>query len=91
MWPPRHPEARLKARLTDSKPIVDAFFTWCDEEAGRGLDEPPTAKAIGYARNQRIALQRFLDDGRLPYTTTAPSASAAEKPSGGASRLWPPL
>lgn len=38
--------------------------------AGRGevkvLDETPAAKAIGYARNQRIALQRFLSDGRLP-------------------------
>src|SRR4051795_774399 len=30
------------------------------------LDETPTAKAISYALNQRVALQRFLDDGRLP-------------------------
>jgi hypothetical protein len=30
------------------------------------LDESPIAKAIGYARNQRLALQRFLGDGRLP-------------------------
>jgi transposase len=48
------------------KPIVDAFFTWCEQEAGRALDQTPTAKAIGYALNQRVALQRFLDDGRLP-------------------------
>ena len=33
---------------------------------GHVLDETPTAKAIGYALNQRVALQRFLDDGRLP-------------------------
>jgi transposase len=32
------------------------------------LDESPLATAIGYARNQRIALRRFLDDGRLPLT-----------------------
>jgi transposase len=32
------------------------------------VDESPLATAIGYARNQRIALRRFLDDGRLPLT-----------------------
>lgn len=30
------------------------------------LDETPISKAIGYSRNQRAALCRFLDDGRLP-------------------------
>jgi hypothetical protein len=50
----------------ESKPIADGFFAWCAAEAGRVLDETPTAKAIGYALNQRVALQRFLDDGRLP-------------------------
>jgi transposase len=65
-WATAPPQERLTARLDESRPIVDAFFSWCDEEAGRVLDETPTAKAIGYARNQRVALQRFLDDGRLP-------------------------
>ncbi|MBI3183242.1 MAG: IS66 family transposase, partial [Myxococcales bacterium] len=60
------PEERLRRRQRDAKPIVDAFFVWCDEEALKVLDETPAAKAIGYARNQRIALQRFLSDGRLP-------------------------
>lgn len=60
------PEVRLRARKEQSKPIVDAFFAWCDEQAMSALDETPTSKAIGYARNQRAALQRFLDDGRLP-------------------------
>jgi transposase len=60
------PEARLATRRADSKTIVDGFFAWCQAEVGRVLDETPTAKAIGYALNQRVALQRFLDDGRLP-------------------------
>ncbi len=30
------------------------------------LDETPIQAALRYATNQRIALQRFLDDGRLP-------------------------
>lgn len=32
------------------------------------LDESPIAAAIGYAINQREALGRFLDDGRLPLS-----------------------
>jgi transposase len=60
------PEARLAARRAESEAIVDAFSSWCEAEAGKVLDETPTAKAIGYALNQRVALQRFLDDGRLP-------------------------
>jgi transposase len=60
------PEERLAVRRAESGPIIDGFFAWCQAEAGRILDETPTAKAIGYALNQRVALQRFLDDGRLP-------------------------
>jgi transposase len=60
------PEERLKVRQTLSKPIVEGFFAWCDAEQDQVLDETPISKAIGYARNQRVALQRFLEDGRLP-------------------------
>jgi transposase len=60
------PDARLATRRAESKAIVDGFFAWCEAEAKQVLDETPTAKAIGYALNQRVALQRFLDDGRLP-------------------------
>ena len=54
------------ARQEQSKPAVDAFFAWCDAEANRVLDESPMADGIRYARNQRVALQRFLDDPDLP-------------------------
>ena len=57
---------RREIRQARAAPIVDAFFAWCDQEAGRVLDESPIAQGIGYARNQRVALRRFLDDGRLP-------------------------
>jgi len=60
------PAEKLRRRQQDARPIVDAFFSWCDEEALKVLDETPISKAIRYARNQRTALQRFLDDGRLP-------------------------
>ena len=60
------PELRLEVRQRDSKPLIDAFFAWCDEQASQVLDETPISKGITYARNQRVALQRFLVDGRLP-------------------------
>jgi transposase len=60
------PEEKLRRRQKDSKPVIDAFFAWCDEEALKVLDETPISKAIGYAQNQRVALSRFLEDGRLP-------------------------
>jgi transposase len=49
-----------------SKPIVDSFFSWCDAEATNVLDSTPIADGIRYARNQRVGLARFLEDGRLP-------------------------
>ena len=49
-----------------SRPIVDAFFSWCDAEVGAVLDDTPISDGIRYARNQKVGLSRFLDDGRLP-------------------------
>lgn len=65
-WKNSPPEEKLRLRQEKSKPVVDAFFLWCDEESLKVLDETPISKAIGYARNQREALRRFLTDGRLP-------------------------
>ena len=57
---------REEVRRQKSRPIADAFFDWCEQQAAHVLDETPISKALGYARNQRAALRRFLDDGRLP-------------------------
>jgi transposase len=48
------------------RPHVDSFFAWVEQQhrlfdAQRGY----LRTALGYARNQRNALMRFLDDGRL--------------------------
>jgi transposase len=67
-WKTAPPEEKLRRRQKDSKPIVDAFFAWCDEESLKVLDETPISKAIGYARNHREAFCRFLSDGRLPLS-----------------------
>jgi len=57
---------RERVRADQSRPVVDRFFDWCDHQAATALDETPIARAVGYARNQRVALYRFLEDGRLP-------------------------
>ena len=55
-----------KIREKRSRYIVDAFFSWCDAEAASVLDDTPIAAGIRYARNQRVGLAQFLEDGRLP-------------------------
>jgi transposase len=57
---------REQVRREQSAPLVEAFFTWCDQQAAVVLDGTPLAAALTYARNQRVALSRFLADGRLP-------------------------
>ena len=51
-----------------SRSIVRDFFAWCRAEQDFVLDDSPVDTAIGYAINQQKALERFLDDGRLPMT-----------------------
>lgn len=60
------PKKRARIRNKHSRPIIERFFSWCDAEAPRVLDDTPIADGIRYARNQRTGLSRFLDDGRLP-------------------------
>jgi transposase len=57
---------REQVRREQSQPLLDKFFQWCDEQAIVALDGTPISKALGYARNQRVALCRFVEDGRLP-------------------------
>jgi transposase len=62
---------RQRVRSEHSRPVVDAFFAWCERAADDALDDTPLARGIGYARNQRPALERFLEDGRLPIHNNA--------------------
>ena len=57
---------REKIRRKHSAPIVERFYSWCDEEWPKLLEDTPIYDGVRYARNQRTGLQRFLDDGRLP-------------------------
>jgi hypothetical protein len=61
--PRKKKEAIRKKR---SQPIVESFLSWCDAEASLVLDDTPISDGIRYARNQRVGLSRFIEDGRLP-------------------------
>lgn len=60
------PDRRRKERQRRSKPVYEELMRWC--ETHKPL-EPPTSllgAAIRYLTNHRLALMRFLEDGRLP-------------------------
>ncbi len=69
------PEDRARKRQQHAAPILDAIFSRIDELKPATLPSEPLSKAINYALNQREALYRYLDDGRLkPDNNTAENA-----------------
>ena len=48
-----------------AEPILAKLYNWIAAERPKLVDESPLAKAMNYLVNQREALARFLDDGRL--------------------------
>jgi len=61
-------EERLRIRLSESRPIADEFYSWLDtlQPGYKVLKD-----AVDYARNQKKALLRFLEDGRIPLSNNA--------------------
>jgi len=63
------PEARLKLRIAQAKPILGKFKAWLDEKV---LQTPPSlrlGKAIGYALKLWPKLTRYAEDGRIEIDT----------------------
>ncbi|MEM6559846.1 MAG: IS66 family transposase [Myxococcota bacterium] len=56
---------RLVERKARAGPVVQGFFDWVKQEKINALPRSPLGKALQYADNQRQALERFLEDGRL--------------------------
>lgn len=66
------PQERFEVRNLRSRPIIDGIFARFDELKEKVIPAEPLAKAINYALNQKQALYRYLDDGRLkPDNNTA--------------------
>ena len=56
------PEQRKDYRLTKSKPVIDTFFSWLDQQdpvKGSRFDT-----AVKYAQNRKQYLYTYLEDGR---------------------------
>jgi transposase len=74
-WAEMKPEDRAPQREQHARPIIDGIFSRLQELKPVTLPSEPLRKAINYALNQRQALYRYLDDGRLkPDNNTAENA-----------------
>lgn len=65
-------------RKEKSAQAVQEFFKFCEENQGRTLPKSLTGRAIGYALNQRKALETFLENPKIELTNN--SAERAIKP-----------
>jgi hypothetical protein len=62
---------RRALREEKSKPVLERFKAWLDEEAIAALPKSAFGQAVGYARNQWQALIRYVEDGELEVDNNA--------------------
>lgn len=65
------PDERLKGRQERVKPLVEAYFAWCHENANNVSCKGKTANGISYSINQEKYLRVFLDDPDVPLDNNA--------------------
>ena len=63
------PAERRALRERESRPVMQRLFVRWDEERAGLRPTSQLAKAVQYALNRRVELQRFLDDGRIELDT----------------------
>jgi transposase len=57
---------RTRLRAERSRPVYEKLLAWAELLRASEPPESKLAKAVSYLDNHRVALTRFLDDGRLP-------------------------
>ncbi|HEY6925465.1 MAG TPA: IS66 family transposase [Steroidobacteraceae bacterium] len=62
---------RLRLRQEKAVPLLTTFREWLDKQAAVVLPKSPLAEAVGYARNQWAALQRYTTAGFLEIDNNA--------------------
>ena len=78
----RTPQERKSFRQEHATPILDGIFEKIDALRNQTIPSEPLRKAIDYALNQRKALYRFLEDGRLrPDNNLAENAMRPDRKS----------
>lgn len=58
-------EERYIKRLKQEKPVLEALFSWANELKDKTAPKSALGKALNYLLEQRIYLERYLEDGRL--------------------------
>lgn len=58
-------EDRCRFRQEHARPVIDDVFARLEQLKGETIPSEPLRKALDYALNQRMALCRYLEDGRL--------------------------
>jgi hypothetical protein len=58
-------------RTEHARPVVEAFFAWCEQQIRREdlLPRNPLARALNYARERQAALKVYLTDPNVPIDT----------------------
>ena len=59
------PPAERVAHRAETAPLLDAFFTWAEAALARMSAKSELAEAFRYIIKRRVALSRFVTDGRL--------------------------
>ena len=62
---------RLADRSTRARPVLDALFSWLEEQRGQVLPKSPMGVAVGYALGNRAALCRYTEAGFLRIDNNA--------------------
>jgi transposase len=62
---------RLRLRQAQSVPLLKSFGEWLDKQAVSALPKSPLGEAVGYARNQWVALQVYTTAGFLEIDNNA--------------------
>jgi hypothetical protein len=82
------PDDRVQLRRRKSAPVLDLFDRWVERERPHIDARSPLDQAFGYFTNQRDALRRFLDDGRLPIHNNRSEAALRNLVLGRANWMW---
>jgi transposase len=62
---------RQQVRAQWAKPTLEELATWLDQQLQRIPGRSELAKAIRYARSRWVALNRYIEDGRLEISNNA--------------------
>ena len=79
-------DLRLTARRKQSRPKVDAFFTWSEQQLGRIPGKGDLAKAFRYGLSRMPGFTLFLEDGRVAIDNNP--AERALRPIGIGRKNW---